>query len=864
MNKTNKFTRLKNRMISITLVMVMIVLSMPTTALAASIDVEQPNWFTPAASVTTPASAKSFKDHVKTSGSDANYALIPPSSKKDYYYPVSGRGKGSLLKGSAASKGGPTVTLLENKVEGFDYEDDVWIFSLESPNNKEVKIQYTGQSIYNPSTQLYEPVDIVLEILAYSKVEQWKGVPAVINIRKNIAKNKFLPSIHMRNIGTIKIKYTFLDTNTQKKKSIKSNITWGDIDAGQAVSVWNNDIAGHMAASDSVLKAGTYRDGDWYSFTAPEVVVSNTDKTANQYKGGHYISGSDYTVRFTSHQSAKNNYHPLGTASHFTPSSYGTPPPGDVEMPPAYKYVKDNDRTDDVDTNKATSSHNKLAELNNEFTYYIAASLPPRMSPGLSGQDLNYWRFYDTIDSCLEVKSVDVLKRERSAAADELRINDPTNEKGYESVKSRFTIETPVYDDGSTHLRVKLKRSDATNDQMRDLYGDGVGSLFLIKVTVKVKDGLTLNDVGSHVIDGVGAHLSNNHIDIPNTATVQYELKGKDSQHEDITNGKDDGLYVYTRASDGPKTLRIVKVDKGTNAQIKQAGIEFTITKKRSDGTTEAVLNDSEEEIFATDSNGVVTVDLVPGTYNITEVTPPAGYGTTSTVTKTFTTSDSSPVTVTVADEKTQTKFLKVNDNDEPIAGAVLGLFQSDGSTYVKINSNNEVVTSDGSNATWTTSDDADEAKVIKGLDFNQTYILKEISAPAGYDVASPISFEPNEAVTTKVVKMTDHEKTQFTLKKVDDANHIITGVKFILKDGNNNVVQEGTVDSNAEVSFGGLSAGTYTLYEANQPDWVEPISSSGNASDIYTVTIASNNAVTIKKGTTTISPVSITGGVGK
>ena len=98
------------------------------------------------------------------------------------------------------------------------------------------------------------------------------------------------------------------------------------------------------------------------------------------------------------------------------------------------------------------------------------------------------------------------------------------------------------------------------------------------------------------------------------------------------------------------------------------------------------------------------------------------------------------------------------------------------------------------------------------------TYYVKEITAPAGYILAST----PPQSVTIKktnahaTIEMTNEKYTSgaITIKKVDEKSNPLAGAEFMLSPGGNSEI----TGANGIAAFEGLAEGTYTIIETKSP----------------------------------------------
>lgn len=162
-------------------------------------------------------------------------------------------------------------------------------------------------------------------------------------------------------------------------------------------------------------------------------------------------------------------------------------------------------------------------------------------------------------------------------------------------------------------------------------------------------------------------------------------------------------------------------------------------------------------------------------------------------------------------------RFIKVDEAGVALEGAVLAVYDSDNKLVKK----------------WTTDGDYYE---IEGLKIGAKYTLKELSAPSGYAVASPISFtvEDDEDVEIRMVDKRVYGIARLT--KTDAATgETLSGAEFALYTAGGNIVsvkgsngsyeytESGnttlSVASDGQLSVKGLPYGDYYFKETKAPE---------------------------------------------
>lgn len=167
--------------------------------------------------------------------------------------------------------------------------------------------------------------------------------------------------------------------------------------------------------------------------------------------------------------------------------------------------------------------------------------------------------------------------------------------------------------------------------------------------------------------------------------------------------------------------------------EIPLEGVTFGLfSAEATDFTAENALATSE-----TDANGEFTFEAPYGDYQVAELETVPGY---------VTMKESIAVEVNktdvdledIANSQTVVHFSKVDkETGEELPGAVLELYSPDGSLL----------------DTWETTD---IPHVIPGLPVGEGYVLREVSAPDGYEVSEDITFEVTDTTEIQTITMED------------------------------------------------------------------------------------------------------------
>ena len=169
-----------------------------------------------------------------------------------------------------------------------------------------------------------------------------------------------------------------------------------------------------------------------------------------------------------------------------------------------------------------------------------------------------------------------------------------------------------------------------------------------------------------------------------------------------------------------------------------------------------------------TDANGEISnIPVVPGTYTFKETYAPSGYAL-NTAIKTFTVTADGQVhgDTVIRDEVNRVTLKKIRQNGEALAGAVFGLFDSEGTKVQEATS------------------DADGSVVFQQIPYGR-YAIRELSAPYGYhpsaqtwEVTVDGTYQNPIGLLDTVVN--EDAPGRIRILKQDELDqHVIAGVRF-------------------------------------------------------------------------------------
>ena len=244
-------------------------------------------------------------------------------------------------------------------------------------------------------------------------------------------------------------------------------------------------------------------------------------------------------------------------------------------------------------------------------------------------------------------------------------------------------------------------------------------------------------------------------------------------------------------------TIQVRKVDT-LNETKKLENIEFKISEK------EDMSNIITTE--KTDAEGIATFsELELGTYYIQEDKQVDGYTLNDTIYKVEVTENGDILIVTCENKPTEMIFSKVDETGtKELPGATIQIID---------NETKEVIDE------WVSTD---ETHIINYLVEGKEYIMKEITAPYGYEISEEIIFiaGDGEKVTMKnmpILKSVRVEKLDKTTKEHIKSNKFVFGI-YSDKECTQLIKQAGANEYEGTALFDDLRYGTYFIKEIQAP----------------------------------------------
>lgn len=283
----------------------------------------------------------------------------------------------------------------------------------------------------------------------------------------------------------------------------------------------------------------------------------------------------------------------------------------------------------------------------------------------------------------------------------------------------------------------------------------------------------------------------------------QYVLNDKEYDFEISYHGPDVSNYVVHIGKDGTVenklargSIRVQKVDT-KDAEKKLQGVRFDISA-----------NEDMKDVIKTvetDENGVAAFsELELGVYYIRETEQIAGYTLNDHIYKAEVKADGDLLTITCENTPTEMEFSKVGETgSEELEGAKLQVIDKETGSIID---------------EWISGK---EPHMIHYLIEGKEYIMKEISAPYGYEIAEEITFTAGDG--QKVTMKDKMIRSYIKVNKVDYYDHkdILKAAEFTLYSDaacTKKIRSVKTDTKNGIALFDDLIYGTYFIKETKAP----------------------------------------------
>lgn len=333
----------------------------------------------------------------------------------------------------------------------------------------------------------------------------------------------------------------------------------------------------------------------------------------------------------------------------------------------------------------------------------------------------------------------------------------------------------------------------------KDIY-DYMGNVAIEQGTMIATSGITKEGTLENVPD-----LPNGVYYLKELATnSQYILNDAEYDFEISYKGPSITEYVVQIGNEGKidnelarGTIQVRKIDT-LDENIKLENVEFNISTK------EDMSNIITTE--KTNAEGIATFnDLELGTYYIQEAKQVDGYTLNNTIYKVEVKANGDILIITCENKPTEMVFSKVDETGtNELPGATIQIIDKDTGDIID---------------EWTSTE---EKHIINYLVEGKEYIMKEITAPYGYEIAEEIIFIAGDGtkVTMKnmpILKSVRVEKLDKTTKEHIKSNKFVFGI-YEDEDCTKLIKEAGANEYEGTALFEGLRYGTYYIKEIKAP----------------------------------------------
>ena len=249
-----------------------------------------------------------------------------------------------------------------------------------------------------------------------------------------------------------------------------------------------------------------------------------------------------------------------------------------------------------------------------------------------------------------------------------------------------------------------------------------------------------------------------------------------------VTNTRESGSIV------------VMKTDAETGTAL--PGVHFTLSDAQGNLVDEG----------DTDADGSLSFGPLPlGTYSLVETSAPGSYA-----------PDNTPISVTL---DTNGQTVTKNITNSKALGSV-SIMKTDAETGAALSGVHFALLDSSALAIAEGDTGSDGTLLLSGIPLG-SYTLRETATVNGYVLDNtPIPVEITIAGQTVTINATNTPaKGGITITKTDaETGAVLSGVHFILYDGNNTSVEEGDTDGEGKLSFSNLPLGSYSIVETYTP----------------------------------------------
>lgn len=260
-------------------------------------------------------------------------------------------------------------------------------FDLSKASNTagNIEIKISNLSIYQPDVKNYIKVDVVRTVTKINTNSSMNG-------KGWVALGKGLSDTIYIGVDEVTTRNTFYEAGTDKKISLKTNLSVADIDVYQYVAVSEAKIVGQYVSDDTDLYYGEVdgkvyyasRNDTNYSGDACSYVAFTFEGSTFSYTFGRYIDihGAEVTPL-----PPTNQYQYLGSGQNM------------FRIPPDNPTKKVNG------PNATRVEENELRNLREGWTYYINQPTPTDVPEKFY---YDTFEFQDDVDTCLDIEDISI------------------------------------------------------------------------------------------------------------------------------------------------------------------------------------------------------------------------------------------------------------------------------------------------------------------------------------------------------------------------------------------------------------------------------------------------------------------------
>ena len=293
----------------------------------------------------------------------------------------------------------------------------------------DIEVKITNMKIYQPDKERYIKVDVVRTI---TRINKYNGQDGWVALGQGLSDTTYV------GIDEVRTRNTFYEAGTDKKISLKTNLSVADIDVWQYVMVGADKIVGQYVSDDTDL---------WYGKDGDNVVYASRNDTNYSGDACSYVAftfeASTFTYTFgrcLEITGATNNPQPPTNQDQFLGSGQNM-----FRIPPASPT-----KTVSGDNGEQVK-HNELSALSQGWVYFINQPTPTDVPEKFY---YDKFVFKDDIDTCLDIESIQIIATDKDGVEDDVtKWFDITKEDN----KVRATMKKEHLDNAKTYQKVSYE-----------------------------------------------------------------------------------------------------------------------------------------------------------------------------------------------------------------------------------------------------------------------------------------------------------------------------------------------------------------------------------------------------------------------